>query len=215
MKNNHKPPRPPPLSVSQPSNPPSQLKPKPNSRSNSDESPKSPLRSEIPHRSDDQELDHHKNGGAIVAVEKYYSPLTSPLPITPPKDASTPDNFPSPPHQIIHFNRREEALPQSGVVFGDGAGGVEKKGRVGVGGGEKKGRTSGGGAVRFAGMEDIGRRSKKEGVVEKVNLGVRVLEIVFCLISFSVMAANKTQGWSGDSFDRYKEYRSSFSLNSY
>jgi hypothetical protein len=39
------------------------------------------------------------------------------------------------------------------------------------------------------------------------ELGFRVSEIVLCLISFSVMAADKTKGWSGDSFDRYKEYR--------
>ncbi|XP_010678754.2 CASP-like protein 4A3 [Beta vulgaris subsp. vulgaris] len=221
MQNHHKPPRPPPLSVSHPSDPTpppaqfqthSQPNPKPNlkpnrkpttpthSSSNSDESTHSPLRSDSPHRSDDHDL--HKNGGAIVAVEKYYSPLTSPLPITPPKDAATPDNFSSPPHQVINFSRREEVAPQSGVVFRDGGGG---------GGGERKGR--GGVGVRFGGVEDIVKKSRKGEVVEKVNLGIRVLEIVFCLISFSVMAANRTQGWSGDSFDRYKEYRFCLSVN--
>ncbi|EPS65781.1 hypothetical protein M569_08996, partial [Genlisea aurea] len=34
-----------------------------------------------------------------------------------------------------------------------------------------------------------------------------------CLISFSVMAADKTQGWSGDSFYRYMEYRYSLAVN--
>lgn len=46
-----------------------------------------------------------------------------------------------------------------------------------------------------------------EEVVRKVALGFRLCEVAVCLISFSVMAANKTQGWSGDSYDRYKEYR--------
>ncbi|KAL6174890.1 hypothetical protein ACLB2K_051535 [Fragaria x ananassa] len=48
---------------------------------------------------------------------------------------------------------------------------------------------------------------RREDVVKTAALGFRVSEVVLCLISFSVMAADKTQGWSGDSFDRYKEYR--------
>lgn len=44
-------------------------------------------------------------------------------------------------------------------------------------------------------------------MLKKVALGFRLSEVVLCLISFSVMAADKTRGWSGDSFDRYKEYR--------
>ncbi|KAL6010981.1 executer 1 [Asimina triloba] len=51
------------------------------------------------------------------------------------------------------------------------------------------------------------RRSKQDEMVPKAELGFRVLGLIFCLISFSVMASDKTQGWSGDSFDRYKEYR--------
>ena len=48
---------------------------------------------------------------------------------------------------------------------------------------------------------------------EEVALGFQLIEVVLCLISFSIMAADKTQGWSGDSFDHYKEFRfSSFSF---
>jgi len=47
-------------------------------------------------------------------------------------------------------------------------------------------------------------------MLKKVALGFRLSEVVLCLISFSVMAADKTSGWSGDSFDRYKEYRFKF-----
>jgi hypothetical protein len=54
--------------------------------------------------------------------------------------------------------------------------------------------------------------SKSDVMTGKVALGFRLSEVVLCLISFSVMAADKTQGWSGDSFDRYKEYRFSFLL---
>jgi len=51
---------------------------------------------------------------------------------------------------------------------------------------------------------------KREVMLKKVALGFRLSEVVLCLISFSVMAADKTRGWSGDSFDRYKEYRLNF-----
>ncbi|XP_076936395.1 CASP-like protein 4A3 [Bidens hawaiensis] len=47
----------------------------------------------------------------------------------------------------------------------------------------------------------------REVMVERVQLGFRVCEMVLCLIAFSVMVSDKTKGWSGDSFDRYKEYR--------
>ncbi|KAL5186285.1 CASP-like protein 4A3 [Glycine soja] len=48
---------------------------------------------------------------------------------------------------------------------------------------------------------------KREVMAKKVAFCFRLSEVVLCLISFSVMAADKTRGWSGDSFDRYKEYR--------
>nr|AFK43639.1 unknown [Medicago truncatula] len=54
--------------------------------------------------------------------------------------------------------------------------------------------------------------SKSDVMTGKVALGFRISEVVLCLISFSVMAADKTQGWSGDSFDRYKEYRYCLSM---
>lgn len=58
----------------------------------------------------------------------------------------------------------------------------------------------------------------ESGFVEWVGLSwaefaIRVLEVVLCLISFSVMAADKTSGWAGDSFDRYQEFRYCISMN--
>nr|XP_043607826.1 CASP-like protein 4A3 [Erigeron canadensis] len=55
--------------------------------------------------------------------------------------------------------------------------------------------------------------SRKWAMVEKVGLGFRVCEAVFSLIAFSVMVSDKTQGWSGDSFYRYKEYRYLVAVN--
>ncbi|EOA27631.1 hypothetical protein CARUB_v10023779mg [Capsella rubella] len=72
------------------------------------------------------------------------------------------------------------------------------------------GRSSG---QRSGAVSAILRRSRREEVVKFSALGFRLSEVVLALISFSIMAANKTQGWSGDSFDRYKEYRFCLSVN--
>ncbi|KAL2340891.1 hypothetical protein Fmac_008831 [Flemingia macrophylla] len=56
-------------------------------------------------------------------------------------------------------------------------------------------------------------RRKSVETASKAALGFRLSEVVVCLISFSVMAADKTQGWSGDSYDRYIEYRYCLSVN--
>ncbi|XP_026422409.1 CASP-like protein 4A3 [Papaver somniferum] len=62
-------------------------------------------------------------------------------------------------------------------------------------------------------LSSILRRESKLERVKKAALGFRICALVFCLISFSVMAADRTQGWAGDSFERYKEYRYCFSVN--
>ncbi|KAI3997865.1 hypothetical protein MKX01_032306 [Papaver californicum] len=62
-------------------------------------------------------------------------------------------------------------------------------------------------------LSSILRRESKLERVKKTALGFRICALVFCLISFSVMAADRTQGWAGDSFERYKEYRYCFSVN--
>ncbi|GKV18918.1 hypothetical protein SLEP1_g29236 [Rubroshorea leprosula] len=71
--------------------------------------------------------------------------------------------------------------------------------------------SGGGGGARV--VTAILKRSKAEEMVKISALGFRLSEVVLCLISFSVMAADKTQGWSGDSYDRYKEYRYCLSVN--
>lgn len=51
------------------------------------------------------------------------------------------------------------------------------------------------------------RKTEREQMVKKAALGFRIFGFMFCLVSFSVMAADKNQGWSLDSFQRYKEFR--------
>lgn len=47
----------------------------------------------------------------------------------------------------------------------------------------------------------------RQAAVRRATLGLRVSAMVLCLVSFSVMAADKTEGWAGDFFDRYEDYR--------
>ncbi|KAL8226720.1 hypothetical protein R6Q57_016552 [Mikania cordata] len=49
--------------------------------------------------------------------------------------------------------------------------------------------------------------------IDRLALGFRVCEMILSLIALSVMASDKTQGWSGDSFDRYMEYRYLVAVN--
>ncbi|KAF3537085.1 hypothetical protein F2Q69_00025310 [Brassica cretica] len=56
-------------------------------------------------------------------------------------------------------------------------------------------------------------RARRDGSVAMAALGFRVSEVVLCVVSFSIMAADKTKGWSGDSYDHYKEYRYSLFVN--
>lgn len=52
------------------------------------------------------------------------------------------------------------------------------------------------------------RRTEREAVAKKAAFGFRIFELLFCLVSLSVMATDKNKGWAIDSFHRYKEFRS-------
>jgi hypothetical protein len=88
----------------------------------------------------------------------------------------------------------------------DRGGGGEGVYRVEGGGG-------GGGGVRRSRPSSMLRRGKSEKTVRKVGLGFRVCGLVFCLVSFAVMASDKNKGWALDSFFLYKEFRYSLSVN--
>ncbi|CAN1154542.1 CASP-like protein 4A3 [Linum perenne] len=133
------------------------------------------------------------NSKAIVSVDNFtqYTPQTSPLPPSTNNAATNSARTPPPPPPpfrpgltTMHRVVKEEA-PQS----------VRKVGPEG-------GRSG-----------SILRQSGREETMRLAELCLRISELVLCLISFSVMAADKTQGWSGDSFDRYKEYRYCLSVN--
>ncbi|CAA0828509.1 CASP-like protein 4A3 [Striga hermonthica] len=77
----------------------------------------------------------------------------------------------------------------------------------GSGGGGESGRRG------YRSSLSILRGGKREKMVKKTALGFRIFGFLFCLVSFSVMAADRNQGWALDSFDRYREFRYCMSVN--
>lgn len=163
----------------------------------------SPLRS--PFRSDEPLPPSEKSPSKamVVAVDKYYSPLRSPPRNhhKPPENLNAPPKAPPP---AVIFNRAVREDLASRVTRVGPPPGTNNENFVGGGedggvGGERRSRT--------AVASILKRPATGEETAGKAALGFRVCEVILCLISFSVMAADKTQGWSGDSFDRYKEYR--------
>ncbi|XP_073019006.1 CASP-like protein 4A3 [Primulina eburnea] len=71
----------------------------------------------------------------------------------------------------------------------------------------------GGGVWRVRPSLSILRSAKRRKLVKRAALGFRSFGFLFCLVSFSVMAADRNQGWALDSFDLYKEFRYCISVN--
>ncbi|KAL8042029.1 hypothetical protein ABFX02_09G023400 [Erythranthe guttata] len=203
----------------------------------------SPLRSDSPFRSDDpcfqseNDAVGNKSSKSLVTVDKYYSPVPSPgksnFPASSPaaggkgwrpwphsekpasgnvdvpaggkggrreKPVSENRDFPAAKGAspvVLGLNRlvRDEPPPPPRV--------------------KKVGQTGGGGLVEdgYGGGEGEAELGGERRPRAAAALVFRVFELILCLISFSVMAADKTKGWSGDSFDRYMEYRYCLSVN--
>ncbi|KAL6960607.1 hypothetical protein U1Q18_038373 [Sarracenia purpurea var. burkii] len=124
------------------------------------------------------------------------------------RPATTPENLPakspSPqPQPAVNRSVRDE--PPAAIKVDRGIGDGVYAGVPEGGGG------SSGGRVRQ--QLSILRRVKRETVIQKAALGIRIFGFVFCLISFSVMASDVNKGWAIDSFHRYKEFRYCMSVN--
>ncbi|XP_049396582.1 CASP-like protein 4A3 isoform X1 [Solanum stenotomum] len=167
----------------------------------------SPLRFESLLCSDDPLPDHRAtkslSSKALVSVEKYYSPVRSPHKLSLENLSSPPT--PTQPSEAGNKDRNSQGVYFSRPGREDVTNGVTKVGPV-RGGDVEGGEMEGERPPRTG-------RSKRELTLTRAALGFRVCEFVLCLISFSVMAADKTEGWSGDSFDRYKEYRYCVAVN--
>ncbi|KAI3504597.1 hypothetical protein L2E82_46499 [Cichorium intybus] len=161
----------------------------------------SPLRADSPLRSDDFSS---SASTAIVAVDKHQTPFRSPLSNSQ-KSSHTINVSPLAKSQspAISYNRSVKEDVLTGVNT--------KVGPRGVDGGIPPGN----GAIKKTRPQvtSIVRKSRSEVTIERAALGCRICEVILSLIAFSVMASDKTQGWSGDSFDRYKEYRYLVAVN--
>ncbi|CAN4082455.1 unnamed protein product [Withania somnifera] len=114
---------------------------------------------------------------------------------------------PEPPvsEAVVKRSVKEEpmALVKADLFVGDGTDSVKEGG-----GGD-------GGSRRRRGRPELSilRKAKSDEMVKKAALGFRIFGFLFCLVSFSVMAADRHQGWALDSFERYKEFRYCMSMN--
>ncbi|XP_065876056.1 CASP-like protein 4A3 [Euphorbia lathyris] len=182
---------------------PNRVKRSSSSNSENFESPHSPLRINSPLPSD--QGDPHEsppfvspmnspgnslpvdNSMAIVAVDKFTQCTPQPSPLPQDNAAHThpfAQGKPQVPPMMVNRAVKEDGPPVVGKVRPDGRSAVVQP-----------------------------WKSRRERTMKVADLGFRLSEVILCLISFSVMAADKTQGWSGDSFDRYKEYRYCLSVN--
>ncbi|KAL4566593.1 hypothetical protein LXL04_030712 [Taraxacum kok-saghyz] len=147
----------------------------------------SPLRADSPLRFDEFSS---PTSTAIVSVDKYQTPFRSPL-----------SNSEKSSHTITISPLAKAQPPPAAASYNRSA---KADALTGVDGGTNKTR---------APVTPIARKSRREVTSERAALVCRVCEVILTLIAFSVMASDETQGWSGDSFDRYKEYRYLVALN--
>jgi hypothetical protein len=180
---------------------------------------------------EEQEQERHTISDApsppIRAMTITHSSPRYQKPSTPPLDSSSPSSLSS--HQSFHeyeLNHPSTApletsppamanrVVQADPVVGTMANPVAQKGFIRVGDVEAGTNNRGGGDQRKRPNSSISRWKMTESMVEKALLGLRISGFVFCLISFSVMAADKAQGWALDSFYHYKEFRLVFLLAS-
>ncbi|GJR71925.1 CASP-like protein 4A3 [Tanacetum coccineum] len=115
--------------------------------------------------------------------------------------SSQPPLPPPPPVPVVNRYVKEETVPikKTDKAAEDGYVGRLPEVVGGGGGGDGQRRR-----VRSTG---------KEGWMNKFALGFRVLEVLFCVVSLSVMATDKSKGWALDSYYRYKEFRYCMGVN--
>ncbi|GFP79934.1 CASP-like protein 4a3 [Phtheirospermum japonicum] len=198
----------------------------------------SPLRSEDTFLRPGNDDPGENNCRSIVLVDNYSSPLPSPggsnfpasfsadggnsrrpWPRSVKPNSENPDFPESPPGNYEPLTPENLDFPakRAAAVVGvskfvreEPSFEAKKVGPVGGGGGGRVLEEGYGGGGR---EEYVGGERRSRAAISKMALGFRVFEAIACLVSFSVMAADRTQGWSGDSFDRYIEYRYCVAVN--
>ncbi|XP_071915237.1 CASP-like protein 4A1 isoform X2 [Coffea arabica] len=155
--------------------------------------------------------DYSPEGSSISSDHTSLTHGSSPIP-TPREDQTSPPHSPPgklPPKPRLPapaINRYVVGEPFSVSKMADSGG---QGGRV-EDGHEQVKASSG---RRFRPSLWIPRRAKTEQLMKKAALGFRAFGFLFSLVSFSVMAADRHEGWALDSFDRYKEFRYCMTVN--
>ncbi|KAK1432784.1 hypothetical protein QVD17_09684 [Tagetes erecta] len=134
-------------------------------------------------------------------VVSHGSPPLDPLPDLPTERTTSPKPVP-----MVNRYVRDETAPIKKTDLGAQDGFVIRP--------PEDARTGGGDVGRRSRSSlASGRRSGNAGSMKKIALGFRVFELLFCLVSLSVMATDKRQGWALDSYYRYKEFRYCMGVN--
>ncbi|KAH6801319.1 hypothetical protein C2S52_001783 [Perilla frutescens var. hirtella] len=171
----------------------------------------SPLRSESPLRSDDPSFrpenddPGEKNDKAIVLVDKYYSPVPSPGKSSVP--ASSPAAGAKAWRRWPHSEK--PASENLDIPVSTPPNGGEEREKEYVPAEKPQSENHEIPATAVLGLNKFVREEPAAAAVEgggSVNLEEVGEEC-------GVMAADKTEGWSGDSFDRYIEYRFCLAVN--
>ncbi|XP_050382144.1 CASP-like protein 4A3 [Argentina anserina] len=179
-------------------------------------------------RETQQESSKDKDGEEKHGISnKSYSPPLSPLvfPQTHNKQSSStsPSSSPlhdsSPTHEEIYHtnefrltppenqtNHSQFVPPPPAVVA------KAKASQKGVGAPEEA-QEGGENKTSSRPYSSILKRERRQNLVRRAMLGLRISGFVCCLISFSVMAADKKQGWASDSYSNYKEFRYCLAVN--
>lgn len=123
---------------------------------------------------------------------------------------------------------RDPGAEETGLRGRGGGGGREERGgsdggRGSAGSGARResrsrgGGGGGGGDGHGFARDRLGGRRRRLWRLPSSLLGrllvLRVCGLVLCLVSFSVMVADKNQGWALDSFYRYREFRYIVAVN--
>ncbi|XP_041005280.1 CASP-like protein 4A1 isoform X3 [Juglans microcarpa x Juglans regia] len=116
---------------------------------------------------------------------------------------------------VVPVNRSSRAYPAAAMAKVDPGAqdGFVSFGEVEASTISRDGANGGGGNRRLRPNLSILRRTRWDNMVKKALLSSRISGFVLCLISFSVMAADKDQGWAIESFYRYKELRYCMAVN--
>lgn len=163
--------------------------------------------SSLSHAFEEDDEDLHS---VHIENSPHGSPPLEPIPdlsrarvTSSPPPAPVPQAPPVQPVPVVNRYIREETVPIRKTDKAPQDGFVGRLPEV-VGGG---GHVGGGGQRRRV------RSTGKEGWMRKFALGFRAMEVLFCVVSLSVMATDKSKGWALDSFYRYKEFRYCMGVN--